>query len=213
MTYLFLLLLHLTPVLYTGKMDDPLRNERLHATPSDRLRAVAVGSACIGAASGLYEGIKSSSLRYLTENAHRLPTTVGGWYFYHKRKNYVMITSACRLAVVSAAKFSAGVSTYFLLEALLDEVRGTKDFLSSAAAGGALTYLLGYFKHMTPIQRFAYARRGLFIGMVVGIAQDGLMNSRGGDVWYAQAYKRYRERNSDESTAELGTAIADSVHA
>lgn len=192
-------------------MVDPLRNERLHATPYDRLRAVAVGSACIGAASGLYEGIKSSSLRYLTENAHRLPTTVGGWYFYHKRKNYVMITSACRQAVISATRFSAGVSTYFLLEALLDEIRGTKDFLSSAAAGGALTYLLGYFKHMTPIQRFGYARRGLFIGMVLGIAQDGLMNSRGGYIWYVQAYKRDREKNWDENGADLGALIADGV--
>ncbi len=29
-----------------------------------------------------------ASLRFLAENAHRPPTTLQGWYFYNKTKNY-----------------------------------------------------------------------------------------------------------------------------
>ncbi|KAJ1308508.1 hypothetical protein OPQ81_004212 [Rhizoctonia solani] len=37
---------------------------------------------------GLTRGARHASLRFLAENAHRRPTTVQGWYFYKKTKNY-----------------------------------------------------------------------------------------------------------------------------
>lgn len=46
---------------------------------------------CTGTAGGIIGFIRSSrmaSLRFLAENAHRPPTTLQGWYFYNKTKNY-----------------------------------------------------------------------------------------------------------------------------
>ncbi|PVH21402.1 hypothetical protein CXQ85_000379 [Candidozyma haemuli] len=137
---------------------DEFRNERFHLPTQERLTAVAAASAIVGAGAGFYEGIKLSSLRFLTENGHRLPTTVGGWYFYHKKKNYVMIISGCKEAAKVAFRYSAGVSSFFGLEAGLDYARGTKDFLSSAAAATIVAWSFGAYKHMSPVQRMNYTQ-------------------------------------------------------
>ncbi|KAF8559048.1 hypothetical protein OG21DRAFT_1503505 [Imleria badia] len=42
----------------------------------------------MGTVIGAVRGSRQASLRYLAENAHRPPTTVQGWYFYNKTKNY-----------------------------------------------------------------------------------------------------------------------------
>jgi hypothetical protein len=40
---------------------------------------------------GLFRGAGNAKLRYLAENTHKRPTTVRGWYFYNKTKNYQMM--------------------------------------------------------------------------------------------------------------------------
>lgn len=65
---------------------DVRRNERFHLVPRKRLEALVTTSGLIGAMIGFYDGVKISSLRYLTENAHRMPKTVGGWYFIIKEE-------------------------------------------------------------------------------------------------------------------------------
>ena len=49
------------------------------------------GAALTGLSIGLIRGARHASLQFLAENAHRPPTTVQGWYFYKKTKNYRMI--------------------------------------------------------------------------------------------------------------------------
>lgn len=172
---------------------DLLCNERFHLLTPDRLKAVALASGIVGAGSGFYEGIKLSSLRYLTENAHRLPRTVGGWYFYHKKKNYVMIIHGCKEAMKQGIRYSAGVTAYFALEAGIDSVRTTKDFLSSTVASALLALGYGFSKHMSRVQRFNYAKKGAFLGLGLGLIQDAMIYSRGGDVWYLRAYERLKQ--------------------
>ncbi|ELU45947.1 hypothetical protein AG1IA_00024 [Rhizoctonia solani AG-1 IA] len=45
---------------------------------------------------GLTRGARQASLRFLAENAHRRPTTVQGWYFYKKTKNYRVMWGALK---------------------------------------------------------------------------------------------------------------------
>lgn len=52
---------------------------------------IPLTTTCTGVALGFLRGSRQTSLRYLVEHAHRPPTTVGEWYFYHKTKNYHMI--------------------------------------------------------------------------------------------------------------------------
>ncbi|SGZ48927.1 CIC11C00000005647 [Sungouiella intermedia] len=175
----------------TAEKPDLLRNERFHLKPYDRLMAVATLSGVIGVGLGLYEGIKTSSLRYLTENAHRLPTTVGGWYFYHKKKNYVMVISGCKQAVKYGTKYSIGVSSFFLLEAGLDYVRHTTDFLNTTLAGTLMAFAHGTSKQMSRVQRFNHVKKGAFLALMLGIGQDFLISARGGDVWYVNKFKAF----------------------
>lgn len=170
---------------------DPLKNERFHLIPKDRIGAIATISGTLGAGVGMYEGVKLSSLRYLSENAHRLPRTVGGWYFYHKKKNYVMITSGCKQAVNTGLKYATGVSAFFILEAAIDEVRHTKDFLSTTAAGAFVAFAHGTYKKMSPVQRILHVRKGALLALALGIGEDLMIYSRGGDPWYARAARKY----------------------
>lgn len=167
---------------------DELRNERFHLPTQERLIAVAAASGLVGFGAGFYDGVKLSSLRFLTENGHRLPTTVGGWYFYHKKKNYVMIISGCKEAFKVGFRYSAGVTTFFGLEAGIDYARGTKDFLSSTAAATVVAWSYGAYKHMSLFQRMSYVKKGGLMGLGLGVIQDVMIRQRGGHVWYLQLF-------------------------
>lgn len=167
---------------------DPLRNERFHLRPYDRIMMASSIGLLLGAGLGFYEGIKLSSLRYMTENAHRLPTTVGGWYFYHKKKNYVMILNGCKDAARLGLKYSLGVSGFFALEAGIDYVRNTRDFVNTMVTGAVTAYTHGTIRHMSRVQKLSHVKKGAFLGLMLGLGQDAMILSRGGTVWYTNAY-------------------------
>jgi hypothetical protein len=54
---------------------------------------VPLTTTCTGLALGFLRGSRQASLRFLVEHAHRPPTTVEEWYFYHKAKNYHVLLS------------------------------------------------------------------------------------------------------------------------
>lgn len=173
---------------------DPLRNERFHLKPYDRIMIASSIGLLIGAGLGFYEGIKLSSLRYMTENAHRLPTTVGGWYFYHKKKNYVMIISGCKDAARLGTKYSLGVSGFFALEAGIDYVRNTRDFLNTMITGAITAFAHGSIRHMSRVQKLTHVKKGAFLGLMLGLGQDAMIFSRGGDLWYPKAYADVKKK-------------------
>ncbi|KAG0169533.1 hypothetical protein DFQ28_003610 [Apophysomyces sp. BC1034] len=101
-----------------------------------------------GFAIGSYLGGRQSGLQYLAENAHRLPTTVQGWYFYHKTKNYRMMLGGVKRGARFATRTGALCLLYGALEAGLDDVRGEPDIFNSMTAGvttGALFSALSKF--------------------------------------------------------------------
>lgn len=161
-----------------------LIDQRLHLTPSDRLAVVATVGGMLGAALGLYEGIKISSLRYLTENAHRLPKTVGGWYFYHKKKNYVMIFNGCKQAARTGIRYSSFVTSFFAMEAGLDYIRGTTDFINTTVCGAAFTYAYASYKQMSSVLKMKLVRKGSLMALGLGLIEDFLIYHRGGYKWY-----------------------------
>ncbi|OBA23320.1 hypothetical protein METBIDRAFT_104071 [Metschnikowia bicuspidata var. bicuspidata NRRL YB-4993] len=167
-------------------MEDLKPNQRLHLYPQERLQTVGAIAAMAGSAQGFFNGVKLSSLRYLTENAHRLPKTVGGWYFYHKKKNYIMLLAGFRQAATLAIKYSAGASAFLGLEAGLDYVRGTTDFLNTTAVGTVSSYIFGSANHMTRVQKWSFVKKGSLLALCYGMAQDALIYGRGGNVWYTK---------------------------
>lgn len=165
---------------------DPQREERFHLFPEERLKVVAILGGCVGGMQGFYLGVKIASLRYLTENGHRLPTKVGGWYFYHKKKNYVMLVNGIRLACVLGGKMSLAVTGFFGLEYAIDRyVRGgTIDLANTTAAAMISGAIFGVYNGLSRIQTVKYVKQGAILGLSLGISQDLMIWTRGGKVWY-----------------------------
>lgn len=84
---------------------------------------------------GAFLGGQQSGLQYLAENAHKLPTTVQGWYFYHKTKNYRMMLGGVKRGLRFAGKTGGLCLLYGSVEAAIDDVRGEADVLNSVTAG------------------------------------------------------------------------------
>ncbi|KAI5966850.1 uncharacterized protein KGF55_000259 [Candida pseudojiufengensis] len=178
-------------LLQQSQLDDLLRNnQRFHLFPKDRIEALATTSGLIGIFAGFYDGIQKTSNRYLVENGHRLPRTKGGWYFYHKRKNYELIVGGTTQAFKTGLKFSSIVGCFFLLEYGLDLARGQIDFLNTTAAAALGSTIYTRYKQLSYIQSRKIIIGGTLSGVVLGIIQDLLINARNGNVWYISEYKR-----------------------
>lgn len=170
---------------------DPRINERFHLFPNERLKIVTGAGGAIGFVTGLLNGVNRASLVYLTENGHRLPKKVGGWYFYHKKKNYVMLVAGLRLACAQGFKYSIIASSFFGIEAIIDRyIRNEqKDFLSTTAASSLSFGLYGLYNRLSKVQIQNFVKKGLVLGLGLGIMQDMLIWRRGGDIWYLRKIK------------------------
>ncbi|KAI7876341.1 hypothetical protein K492DRAFT_167245 [Lichtheimia hyalospora FSU 10163] len=121
---------------------------------------------------GSYLGGRQSGLQYLAENAHRLPTTVQGWYFYHKTKNYRMMLGGIKRGMLYGGRTGALCLMYGSVESTLDRIRGEDDILNSVAAGITSGVV---FSAMTKLTRGSvrYAvKAGLLFGLVAGGLSD-----------------------------------------
>lgn len=182
--------------------EDARINERFHLFPKQRLEAVAIAGGIIGGLSGFYDGITISSLRYLTENGHRLPRTVGGWYFYHKKKNYVMIVDGFKQGFKQGGKLSLAVTGFFGLEAFFDRYirKDTIDMFNTTAAAMITCGVYGVYNRLSRIQTIKYIKRGSLMGLSLGFSQDMLVWIRGGRIWYMDSLGIQNPRASKEET-------------
>ncbi|KAJ1721215.1 hypothetical protein LPJ53_004236 [Coemansia erecta] len=146
--------------------------ERLRLATDDRIVLMTLVSTGVGALAGGYLGGQLSGRQYLAERAHRLPTTVSGWFFYQKWKNYRVLLGAMKGAVRYGSKIGGCVLAYSSIEAGVDRLVGEVQMFSSVAAG--LSTAVG----MSLIARLprSSARRarlaGIAVGAFTGAAQD-----------------------------------------
>ncbi|KAF6067084.1 hypothetical protein FOB64_004514 [Candida albicans] len=149
---------------------DVRRNERFHLVPRKRLEALVTTSGLIGAMIGFYDGVKISSLRYLTENAHRMPKTVGGCF-----------------------KYGAAVGGFFGLEYLLDISRGnTIDFFNTTTAAFLTSTFYAKYNKLSSMQTRKMIFKGTALGLTLGLIQDYLIHARKGRVWYLDRYTQQK---------------------
>lgn len=159
-------------------------NARFGIRPQYRLPSIMAMSSIVGVFWGFYRGFSETSLVYLAENSHRLPKTVGGWYFYHKRKNYVCIKNGLVNSLKTSLKLGSAVTGYFALEAYLDQFRGTVDFANTTVATGLGSLVYAKIKHFSKYQTKHIFVRALGLGLVSGLAQDFFIWGHGGELWY-----------------------------
>ncbi|CAN6597735.1 hypothetical protein TRVA0_001S04742 [Trichomonascus vanleenenianus] len=160
------------------------RNQRLSIAPAPRIALAGMIGGGYGLINGFYRGFRHSALQYLAENAHRMPTTKGGWYFYHKRKNYVIIKDGIVTGVKRGTKYAALATMYFGLEAYIDRMRGVIDAGSTIMASGIAGFAYGISNHLSRRQALRSARAFMIFGAASGALQDFMRFQRGNSVWY-----------------------------
>lgn len=113
-----------------------VNQDRLSLSTQLRCTYAALSGFATGSFLGLTHGSKTAGLRFRAENAHRLPTTQKGWYLYHKSKNYHIMLGGIADGLKLGPKLSLWASSFFAIEAIVDNVRGPggKDFLSTIVA-------------------------------------------------------------------------------
>lgn len=160
--------------------------QRLGMPPVPRIALTVLAGGTYGAMSGFYGGFKRGSLEFLALNAHRLPRTKGGWYFYHKRKNYVMLKSGLASGIKGALKYGGVTGTYFAVEAAVDWLRGDggMDFGSTTLAATTVGTLYALWNRLSRVQTRTAMKNAFVFGLVMGVVQDGLRYARGNDIWY-----------------------------
>lgn len=86
--------------------DEVLSDGPYDVTPvlHSRYFILPVSAAIMGTLIGAVRGSHRASLRFLAENAHRPPTTVQGWYFYNKTKNYRRMAAGLQEGGLNAMK-------------------------------------------------------------------------------------------------------------
>lgn len=160
------------------------RGQRLNLAPVMRVTLAGSIGGLYGLATGFYNGFTRSALQYLAENAHRMPGTKGGWYFYHKRKNYVVLKGGMVQGFKQMVRFGAIASAYFGIEAYIDRIRGTIDFGSSMLAAGSVGLGYGLTAGLSRKQTIRSARSFMIFGGIVGFMQDVIRYKKGNDVWF-----------------------------
>ncbi|KAK2466523.1 hypothetical protein APHAL10511_002165 [Amanita phalloides] len=76
----------------------------------------------IGAAIGLVREGRRAALRFLAENVHRPPTTVQGWYFYNKSKNYKVMLGGLKGGVAEGGRVAVVGAGWVVLEEGLERM-------------------------------------------------------------------------------------------
>ncbi|SPO21873.1 uncharacterized protein UTRI_01861_B [Ustilago trichophora] len=92
----------------------------------------------LGLISGVLTSGKRAGLVFMAENAHRLPDTVQGWYFYSKTKNYKVLLGAAKGGLKQGARLGIWTTGFCFAERFAELTRGSaqRQFSSSSAAEG-----------------------------------------------------------------------------
>ncbi|KAK9459039.1 uncharacterized protein V1516DRAFT_680768 [Lipomyces oligophaga] len=159
--------------------DDP----RLEIPTILRLPGIFLFSSFVTLPMGAYRGGKVAALRFLAENSHRLPTAVQGWYWYHKRKNYVIMHSAMKESASFTLRTFAFLGCMFGAEAVLDAVRGRIDFLNTMVATTATGFAYAFRKQIPFSQVRNTMKYGAKVGLAFGLLQD-VIRAYQGQLWY-----------------------------
>jgi hypothetical protein len=115
---------------------NPTKNS-IHLTIPPRFYLVPGAAVIAGTAIGLMRGSQMASLRFLAENVHRPPTTVQGWYFYNKTKNYKVLLGGLKGAGAEASKLAVVALGWVSIEEGLERVGWGQAKEVGAAVGTA----------------------------------------------------------------------------
>lgn len=134
----------------------------------------------VGTTLGLLRGSRAARLRFLAENAHRTPTTVRGWYFYNKTKNYRVMMAGLKMAGLDAGRLAASALGWVAVEEGMARVglEGGKEVGAGLATAAVFSAVCEYLARVraAPVLMLPFCRSIAFEGRV----SDGRDGPRGG---------------------------------
>lgn len=96
--------------------DDELKPRQIRLSIPQRFYLLPGAAIILGTTLGLVRGSRRASLRFLAENVHRPPTTVQGWYFYNKTKNYRVLMGGLKEAGAEAVRLGTTAAGWVCIE-------------------------------------------------------------------------------------------------
>ncbi|KAF8232464.1 hypothetical protein L208DRAFT_1397449 [Tricholoma matsutake] len=142
-------------------IENPTKNS-IHLTIPPRFYLVPGAAVILGTAIGLMRGSQTASLRFLAENVHRPPTTVQGWYFYNKTKNYKVLLGGLKSAGAEASKLGIMALGWVSIEEGLERMGW-----GQGKEVGAAVITSGIFSAVYRLPWQA-TRRTLILGLIIG---------------------------------------------
>ncbi|PWZ00572.1 hypothetical protein BCV70DRAFT_160431 [Testicularia cyperi] len=79
----------------------------------------------VGLVSGMLTSGKRAGLVFMAENAHRMPDTVQGWYFYSKTKNYRVMLGAVKGGLKQGLRLGVWTTGFCLAERSAELIRSS----------------------------------------------------------------------------------------
>ncbi|KAJ3291014.1 hypothetical protein HDU76_007336 [Blyttiomyces sp. JEL0837] len=126
-----------------------------------------------GFGSGAYISGRQRAIQFLAENAHRLPKTVKGWYFYHKYKQHEAIHAAYKGGMRYGGRFGAIALVYCGAEVAMERTLGMESWVCSMGAGSAAAFVFSLASRLN----FQYGKYAILFGagtgLGIGLLQDG----------------------------------------
>lgn len=175
------------PVLQESNQPDHWIDERLSLPPGMRIPLMTGLGFMAGTILGMSHGGQMAALRFRAENAHRVPTSQKGWYFYHKSKNYYTMLGGVKEGAKMGPRVAFWVCAFVTLEEAVDTSRGGdrhKDFLSTVLAALTTSGAFSLWNRFPLPTAARTARLALRIGLVYGLGQDALRLLRGRSLAY-----------------------------
>jgi hypothetical protein len=91
----------------------------------------------VGTLLGGFRASHHRAHQFLAENAHRLPITKGGWYMYHRHKNYAIIREFIGKGTSNGIRMASWATLFGLSEYLF--IHFNNDHWLNGAGAGFLT--------------------------------------------------------------------------
>ncbi|KAL7752394.1 hypothetical protein RI367_001928 [Sorochytrium milnesiophthora] len=137
-----------------------------------------------GFAMGTAIGARRAGMQYLAENAHRLPVTKQGWYFYHKTKNYRILLGSVQHGARYALRIGSIVALFSATEIGLDLATRKEEMWSTAMAGAFSATVYALTTRLPPASRKRAITAGTTAGVLIGAAQQYTSEHLGRSVKY-----------------------------
>ncbi|KAK3328743.1 hypothetical protein B0H66DRAFT_526145 [Apodospora peruviana] len=172
------------------EFDEARQNARLSIPAGIRIPLSAGLAFFVGLCLGSTQGSRMAGLRFRAEHAHKLPSSMTGWYLYHKSKNYHVAYGGIREGLRMGRKVSIWTTAMFGIEHMFDCYRGSADLFNTVTASVTVAGCFSLWNRFSLPMAARTTKTALIVGTIYGGLQDLLGYAKGRPIGYVEAFNR-----------------------